>query len=75
MMKVRRIMASGALVDLLTLCKDFEKGKALSLAMAKPILEVTVMLLKPAQNTLTSKREDMVTEPILLCIPSLLVKA
>lgn len=64
--KVKTIRASGAFVVGLTLCKYYEYGKALSLAIAKPILVVTVILLNPAQKTLTSKSKVIVTDPNLL---------
>ena len=62
----RRIIVSGALVDLFTRCSTCENGKALSRAIANPIREVTVMLLKPAQNKFTRSMMVIVTEPILL---------
>jgi hypothetical protein len=58
--------ASGALVVAFTLCSYFEYGKAPSLAIAKPILVVTVILLNPAQNTFTRSNKVIVTDPNLL---------
>ena len=55
-MKTNRIIVAGAYVFGLTLCRVALPGNALSLAIAKPILDVTVMLLNPAQNTFISKR-------------------
>ncbi len=48
----RNIILSGVSVLGLILYQNFEKGKPPSLAMANPIREVTVMLLKPAKKIL-----------------------
>jgi len=59
----------------LTFYKYLEKGRALSLAIANPILEVTVILLKPAKNKSIIKSIVIAIAPALLKTPALLVKA
>jgi len=63
--KVTTMSASGALVVAFTLWSYLEYGKAPSLAIANPILVVTVILLNPAQNTLTRSSKVIVTDPNL----------
>ena len=76
MMKTRKIMRSGLLVFGLILYRKWEPGKAPSLAIAKPILDVTVMLLNPAKNILIIRSEVMATAPAFLySLPSADVKA
>ncbi len=59
-----------------TLYQKWENGKAPSLAIANPILVVTVMLLKPAKKRLIIKRTDNPSAPAMLTVvPSLLVNA
>ena len=65
MINTRSIIVSGAYVFELTLCRVALPGNALSLAIAKPILDVTVMLLKPAQNTFTRSSKVIAVLPIL----------
>ena len=51
-MKTKMIMRSGTLFTLVTWYRQLDPGKAPSLAIANPILVVTVMLLKPAKKRL-----------------------
>ena len=75
-MKTKKIIRSGLFVLGLILYKRFEPGKAPSLAIAKPILEVTVMLLNPAKNILIIRRVVIATAPAFLySFPSAEVKA
>lgn len=73
--KTNKIMRAGALVFEFNLYSTLENGKAPSRAMAKPILDVTVILLKPAKNTLTINSAVIATAPFLLYSEFLLVKA
>ena len=76
MRKTKKIMRSGLLVFGLILYKKDEPGKAPSRAIAKPILDVTVMLLNPAKNILIIRSEVMATAPAFLySLPSADVKA
>jgi hypothetical protein len=59
------IILAGALVFSLTLYKKFDLGKAPSLAMANPILEVTVIDEKPAKKMFIRSRHVIETAPIL----------
>lgn len=63
MITTRRIIASGALVFSFTRCSFSLKGNALSRAIAKPILVVTVRLLNPAQKRFTSRSTVIETAP------------
>ena len=75
MKKTRIMIRTGIKVLGFTLWSVLEKGKAPSLAIAKPILEVTVILLKPAKNMFISSKTTKATAPVLLNAPSSLVNA
>jgi hypothetical protein len=64
------ITLTGVIVVELTLYKNFEQGRAPSLAMANPILDVTVKLLKPAKNILMIKSDVIASAPLTLFFPS-----
>ena len=65
-MNTKRIIRSGVFLCAFNLYNIEEQGKAPSLAIAKPILEVTVILLNPAKNILTISSEVNVTAPAFL---------
>lgn len=61
--KTRKMIRSGVIVLGLILYQNFEKGSPPSLAIANPILEVTVILLKPAKNMLMISMQVMDSAP------------
>lgn len=71
----RNIILSGVKVFGLILYRYFENGSPLSLAIAKPILDVTVILLNPAKNILIISITVIEIAPALFKFPSESVNA
>lgn len=73
--KTRKMIRSGVIVLGLILYQNLEKGSPPSLAIAKPILDVTVILLKPAKNMLMISMHVIDSAPPRFNKPFELVKA